>query len=88
MERADDEVGVEPNQISFVNAVSLIRYCWLVSTTRPLAPGKIPERLLSLSRQLKLLLLPPRRTKRRAPREVKIKVSKYKRTRPTTRGRK
>ena len=88
MERAADEADVEPTQISFVNAVALIRYCWLISTTRPLAPGRIPERLLSLRRQLKLLLLPPRRRKRQAPREVKIKMSKFKRKRPTTSGRK
>jgi hypothetical protein len=88
MERAADEADVEPNRISFVNAVALIRYCWLISTTRPLAPGRIPERLLSLRRQLKLLLLPPRRRERRAPRVVKIKMSKFKRKRPTTRGRK
>ena len=86
MERAADEAAVEPNQISFVNAVALIRYCWLISTTRPLAPGRIPERLLSLRRQLKLLLLPPRRPKRSPPRVVKIKMSKFKRKRPTTRG--
>ena len=88
MERAADEAKVEPTRISFVNAVALISYCWLISTTRPFAPGRIPERLLSLRRQLKLLLLPPRRSERRAPREVKIKMSKFKRKRPTTRGRK
>ena len=87
MERAADEAQVEPTQISFVNALALIRYCWLISTTRPLAPGKIPQRLLALRRQLKLLLLPPRRPQRRAPRVVKIKMSKYKRKRPTGRGR-
>jgi hypothetical protein len=88
MERAAAEAEVEPTRISFVNAVACIRYCWLISTTRPLAPGRIPERLLSLRRQLKFLLLPPRRSERRAPRVVKIKMSKFKRKRPTTRGRK
>ena len=87
MERAADEAKVEPTRISFINAVALIRYCWLMSTTRPLAPGRIPERLLTLRRQLKLLLLPPRRPDRRAPRETKIKMSKFKRKRPTTKGR-
>jgi hypothetical protein len=88
MERAADEAKVEPNEISFVNAVALIRYCWLMSTTPPLAPGRIPGRLLELRRQLKLLLLPPRRTGRRAPRAVKIKMSKWPRKPPTGRGRK
>ena len=87
MERAAAEADVEPTRISFVNAVALIRYCWLLSTARPLAPGRIPERLLSLRRQLKLLLLPPRRPERSAPRVVKIKMSKWKRKRPTTSGR-
>ena len=88
MEGAADEAEVEPTQISFVQAVASIRYCWLISTTRPLAPGKIPQRLLALRRQLKLLLLPPRRPTRRAPREVKIKMSNYLRKRPTHGGRK
>lgn len=87
MERAAEEAGVEPTQISFVNAVALIRYCWLISTVRPLAPGRIPERLLALRRQLKLLVLPLRRRERSAPRVVKIKMSKFKRKRPTMKGR-
>ena len=45
MERAADEAGVEPTRISFVNALALIRYTWLISSTPPLAPGKIPARL-------------------------------------------
>ena len=88
MERAAEEANVEPNRISFVNAVALIRYCWLISTTPPLAPGRIPERLLDLRRQLKLLLLPPRRPERRAPRAVKIKMSNYNRKAPTGKDRK
>jgi Insertion element 4 transposase N-terminal/Transposase DDE domain len=87
MDHAAKEAKVEPTRISFVNAVALIRYCWLISTTRPLAPGRIPARLLDLRRQLKLLLLPSRRPERRAPRVVKIKMSKFKRKCPTTRGR-
>lgn len=88
MERAAEEAEVEPTEISFVNAVALIRYCWLMSTTPPLAPGRIPGRLLDLRKQLKLLVLPPRRPARRAPREVKIKMSKWKRKALTGRGRK
>lgn len=88
MERAADEAEVEPNRISFVNAVALIRYCWISASTRPLAPARIPAGLLDLRRHLKLLLLPPRRSERRAPREVKIKMTNYKRKTPTGRGRK
>ena len=88
MERVADEAGVEPTRISFVNALSLIRYVWLISSTPPLAPGKIPSRLYDLRRKLKLLLLPERRSKRSYPRAVKIKMSNYNRKPPTGRGRK
>lgn len=88
MERAADEAGVEPTRISFVNALSMVRYTWLISSTPPLAPGRIPERLLDLRRHLKLLVLPPRRPERSYPRVVKIKMSNYNRKSPTGRGRK
>lgn len=52
MERAAAEVGVEPTRISFVNALSLIRTAWIVWSTAPLAPGRIPEHLLDMRRQL------------------------------------
>ncbi|MCE9674127.1 IS4 family transposase [Myxococcus stipitatus] len=77
MERAASEAGVEPTRISFVNALSLIRNAWLVWSTPPLAPGRIPEHLLDLHRHLGLLLLPERRSERRYPRVVKIKMSNY-----------
>jgi hypothetical protein len=87
MERAADEAGVAPSRISFVNALALIRNAWLVWSTPPLAPGRIPEGLLDLRRHLKLLLLPERRPDRRYPRVVKIKMSAYNRKPPTGRGR-
>ncbi|WP_244219431.1 IS4 family transposase [Corallococcus interemptor] len=77
MERAANEAGVEPTRISFVNALALIRNAWLVWSTPPLAPGRIPEHLLDLRRHLGLLLLPERRSERRFPRVVKIKMSNY-----------
>ncbi|HEX8823525.1 MAG TPA: IS4 family transposase, partial [Archangium sp.] len=77
MERAAEEAGVEPTRISFVNALSLIRNAWLIWSTPPLAPGRIPEHLLDLRRHLGLLLLPERRSERRYPRVVKIKMSNY-----------
>lgn len=77
MERAAAEAGVEPRRISFVNALSLIRTAWIVWSTPPLAPGRIPEGLLDLERQLGHLLLPERRPERRYPRAVKIKMSPY-----------
>lgn len=87
MERAADEAGVEPTRISFVNALALVRYTWLISSTPPLAPGKIPSRLADLRRQLKLLVIPERRA-RSYPRAVKIKMSAYNRKPPTGNGRK
>lgn len=88
MERAADEAKVPPTRISFVNALSLVRYCWLISSTPPLAPGKLPARLADLRRQLKLLVLPERRSERAYPRLVKIKMSNYNRKPPTGAGRK
>lgn len=88
MERAANEAGVEPTRISFVNALALIRYTWLISATPPLAPGKIPARLQDLRHQLKLLVLPPRRSDRSFPRAVKIKMSNYLRKSPSGKGRK
>jgi hypothetical protein len=88
MERTADEAGVEPTQISFINALALIRYAWLAWSTEPLAPGRIPESLLNLRRHLKLLILPPRRPERAYPRAVKIKMSAYNRKPPTGKGRK
>ncbi|MDQ3263485.1 MAG: IS4 family transposase [Myxococcota bacterium] len=77
MARAAADAGVEPRRISFVNALSLIRTAWLVWSTEPVAPGRIPEHLLDLRRHLGLLLLPERRSERSYPRVVKIKMSSY-----------
>jgi len=88
MERVADEAGVAPTRISFVNALALVRYAWLMSSTPPLAPGKIPARLVDMRRQLKLLVLPERRPGRSYPRAVKIKMSNYLRKPPSGRGRK
>jgi hypothetical protein len=77
MERAAAEAAVEPRRISFVNALSLIRTAWTVWSTEPVAPGRIPEHLLDLRRHLALLVLPERRSERRYPRVVKIKMSNY-----------
>lgn len=88
MERAADAAGVEPNQISFVNALALICNAWIAWSSLPLAPGRIPQALLDLRRSLKLLLLPPRRPQRSYPRAVKIKMSAYNRKPPTGKGRK
>lgn len=77
MERAADEAGVPPTRISFVNALSMICHAWIVWSTEPLAPGRIPSALLDLRQRLSLLLLPERRSERAYPRVVKIKMSNY-----------
>jgi len=88
MERVADAAGVEPTRISFVTALSLIRAAWFLWSFQPMVPGRIPAAMLALRRQLKLLILPPRRTERAYPRAVKIKMSNYARKPPTGKGRK
>lgn len=53
----------------------LIRNFWLAAWLAP--PGGLPRRLEALHDELALLLLPPRRSERRFPRAVKIKMSNY-----------
>ena len=77
MERAAAEAGVAPTRISFVNALSMIFHAWIVWSTPPLAPGRIPSALVDLRQRLRLLLLPERRPERSFPRVVKIKMSAY-----------
>lgn len=77
MERAADAAGVVPTRISFVNALSMIVNAWIVWSTPPVAPGRIPSALLDLRMRLRLLVLPERRPDRSYPRVVKIKMSNY-----------
>jgi hypothetical protein len=76
MERIADEAGVDPNRISFVVALRFIRDEWFWSCgTR--SPGAIPAHLREMRENIKRFLLPPRRSSRRYPRAVKIKMSSY-----------
>ena len=77
MERAANDAGVPPTRISFVNALSMLTHAWIVWSTPPLAPGRIPAALVDVRNRLRLLLLPERRSERRYPRVVKIKMSNY-----------
>jgi hypothetical protein len=79
MERVADEAGVEPTRISFVAALRLICDEWLWCAVA--TPGAIPKHLRNLRASLKTLILPPRRSERRYPRAVKIKMSNYPRKR-------
>ena len=67
--------AVAPQRISYRHALMLIRNFWLTAWLAP--PGVLPRRLEALHDELALLLLPPRRSQRRFPRAVKIKMSNY-----------
>lgn len=80
-----EEAGVPPTRISFVGALHLITDEWLWAAVT--SPGAIPARLRALRANLRGLILPPRRSERSYPREVKIKMSNYNRKRrPTDRN--
>lgn len=82
MERAAAEADVEPNRISFVHALAMIRVEWFWASVPRAAVGNIPRRLVDLRTNLKRLVLPARR-ERTFPRAVKVKMSGYVRKRPT-----
>jgi len=75
---AAEQAGVEPTRISFTHSLRLIRvFCTVLAWTT--APANLPKRLMDLDMSIPLLLLPERRSERRYPRHVKIKMSNYKR---------
>lgn len=77
-----NEKKVSANRVSFRTSLLYIRDFWLVAgMTR--APGNIPKNLAFLEKDLTRLILPERRSDRRYPRHVKIKMSNY----PRNRGR-
>lgn len=75
MERVADEAGVPPTRISFVAVFRMICDEWLWCALAP--PGAIPRHLRHLRQQIRLFLLPPRRSERSYPRAVKVKMSNY-----------
>jgi hypothetical protein len=83
MERIAEEAEVEPTRISFVMALHLVCDEWLWSAAA--SPGAIPGHLRKLRQNLQRYILPPRRTSRRYPRAVKIKMSSYPRKRRSVR---
>lgn len=68
-----------PTRVSFRAAILTVRDFWLISAWG--APGRVPKLLAELSATLRTLIIPPRRSKRRYPRHVKIKMSNYPRNR-------
>lgn len=73
--------GLAPMRISFRSSLLWIRNFWL--TAWRTSPGSIPKHLGNFRSTLDVLILPPRRSERRYPRHVKIKMSNY----PRNRGR-
>ena len=86
IERVAAEANVPPTRISFTAALALIRDELSRMGGPRFAPGTIPKRLLTLRRNLKRLVLPPRRPERGYPRAVKIKMTSYPRKRSTRRS--
>jgi hypothetical protein len=85
MARVAARADLAPRRISYQHTLMLIRNFWLTAWLAP--PGVLPRRLEALHDEFALLLLPPRRSQRRFPRAVKIKMSNYplKRSRPRRR---
>jgi hypothetical protein len=83
MERIAKEAQLPPSRISFVASLRFIRDEWMWAATTP-APGTLPRKLLRLREQILHFVLPPRRSERRFPRAVKLKMSNYDRKRPAT----
>lgn len=79
MTRAAAEARVPPLRLSYRHALLLIRDFWRLAAITS-GPGLLPRRIECLHRDLALLVLPPRRS-RRYPRAVKIKMSSYPRQR-------
>ena len=75
MEQMAAEAGVPPTRISFIAALQFIKSCWIICAA--MAPARIPRRLRKLRADLSQFILPPRRSERRYPRAVKIKMSPY-----------
>jgi hypothetical protein len=64
----------DPRRLSFRHALLYIRNFMISAWTT--APGALPRSLASLTKDLKLLLLPQRRP-RRFPREIKYRTARY-----------
>ena len=67
------------DRISFVSSLIWIRNFWLMAWRT--SATNLPKHLGEFHSQLKVLFLPNRRSERRYPRHVKIKMSKYPRNR-------
>ncbi len=79
MDKIARQANVPPNRISFVTAMRFIRDEWAWCSIA--SPGSIPKKLHRMRQRIFDFVLPPRRSERRYPRAVKIKMSNYPRKR-------
>lgn len=75
MEKAALEWNLPPNRVSFRGSLRLIRDLFMWAALA--APGSLPKMLKGLRLDLRDFILPRRRSERRYPRHVKIKMSSY-----------
>lgn len=71
---------VPPSRISFVEATRYILQEWLWCAYA--SPGSIPKNLKRMREDAAVFVLPPRRSSRRYPREVKMQSSRYAKKHP------
>jgi hypothetical protein len=75
MQNIAQEAKVPPTRISFMMAVRFVRDAWFLCSDA--SPGSIPGKLRKIRKRAADFVLPPRRSHRRYPRAVKIKMSSY-----------
>jgi len=75
MEAVAEKCGVAPQRISFRGSLRLIRDLFMWAEVA--SPGKLPKMIRDMRVEMEELVLPPRRSERRYPRHVKIKMSGY-----------
>ena len=75
MEAVAQKCGVAPRRISFRKSLRLIRDLFFWAEVAK--PGKLPKMIRDMRIEMEDLILPPRRSERRYPRHVKIKMSGY-----------
>jgi hypothetical protein len=85
MQAIAEEANVPPARISFTMAMRFIRDEW--GWCAIASPGSIPEKLRRMRANILDFVLPERRSERRYPRAVKIKMSNYARKRRPNRKR-
>lgn len=75
MESVALQHGVAPRRISFLYSLRVIRdvFYWAATTS----PGSLPKMVKKMRLAIGALILPKRRTQRRYPRHVKIKMTGY-----------